>query len=115
MNYANPILICDENEEFRILLRDILTRNGFFHVIEAGHSSEAIDYLNSKDDFFVMIDSKIAGDEIIQHLRKQKNFLVYSDKSEVKTTNLAVKLGVNHVVSHPLTSRKLMEKIGSLL
>jgi DNA-binding NtrC family response regulator len=115
MNYANPILICDENEEFRILLRDMLTRNGFFHVIEAARLQEAIDYLSSKNDFFVLLDSKITGDEIISQLHRQKNFLIYADKSEARTTGLAVKLGVQHVVSYPLTSKKLMEKIASLL
>lgn len=115
MNYANTILICEENEEFRILIRDMLTRNGFFHVIEAARSQEAVEYLNSKEDFFVLMDSKIAEDEILHYLKRQKNFLIYANKSGEKATNLAVKLGVHHLVSYPLTSRKLMDKINSLL
>jgi DNA-binding response OmpR family regulator len=115
MNYANPILICDDNEEFRILIRDMLNRNGFFHVIEAALPSEALDYLKTRDDYFVLIDSRIAGEEIIQYLSLKKKFLIFSDKSKTKTMSLAVKLGVDHVLSYPLTSRKLIEKIESLL
>jgi DNA-binding NtrC family response regulator len=115
MNYANPILICDENEEYRILLRDMLTRNGFFHVIEASNAIEAIQYFKSKDDYFVLLDAKVVREELIQYLRKQKEFLIFADKSDSKTSYLAAKLGVQHIVSYPLHTRKLIEKIFSLL
>jgi CheY-like chemotaxis protein len=57
MNLSNPILICDENEEFRILVRDMLTKNGFFHVLEALNSTEAAELLKNKNDFWSPIKS----------------------------------------------------------
>ncbi len=115
MNYSNPILICDENEEFRALIRDMLTKNGFFHVIEASNSNEAIDIINGKNDFFVLIEAKVLSSEIYLQLESQKNFIVFADVHEEATQILSARLGVSHIMSYPLHSRKLIDKINSLL
>ena len=113
MNYANPILICDENEEFRILIRDMLTRNGFFHILEASDKCEAIEYLIENEDFFVLVDAKLLGEELMHHLRKQKEFIIFANKAEANTATLAAKLGVERILSYPVHSRKLMEKLNT--
>lgn len=115
MNFSNPILICDENEEFRILIRDMLTKNGFFHVIETSGTQEAIEYLRNKKEYLVLVDSKVLNSGLIESLMKQKNFLVFAESSESKTISLAARLGVNHILSYPTHSRKLMKKINSLI
>lgn len=115
MNLSNPILICDENEEFRILIRDMLTKNGFFHVIEAVNSQEACEHLNNKNDYFVIIEAKAINSEVNSVLKKQKNFIVFADNSDANTVLLAAKLGVEHVMSYPFHSKKLIDKINSLL
>jgi DNA-binding NtrC family response regulator len=115
MNLSNPILICDEKEEFRVLIRDMLTKNGFFHVFEAASSEEAKELLNNKNDFFVIIESRAINKEIHDLLGKQKNFIIFADHSDPKTFLLCTQLGVNHVMSYPFHSRKLIEKINSLI
>ena len=115
MNFSNPILICDENEEFRILIRDMLTKNGFFHVLEASSTEEAMQILNEKHDFFVLIQSKALTAEISSILEAQKNFIVFADNQDERTTTLGARLGVHHIMSFPFHSRKLMDKINSLL
>ena len=115
MNFSNPILICDENEEFRILIRDMLTKNGFFHVLEASNTEEAIQILKEKHDFFVLIESKALTSEISSILEAQKNFIVFADNQDERTITLGVRLGVHHIMSYPIHARKLMDKINSLL
>ena len=58
MNFSNPILICDENVEFRILVRDMLTKNGFFHIVEASNENEAREVLSNKKEL-VAIKSQL--------------------------------------------------------
>ncbi len=115
MNLSNPILICDENEEFRILIRDMLTKNGFFHVLEAVNGIEATDILKNKNDFFVIIEAKAIDQEMNLILKKQKNFIVFAENSLAETVLLSAKLGVEHVMSYPFHSRKLIDKINSFL
>lgn len=115
MNFSNPILICDENEEFRILIRDMLTKNGFFHVVEAANAHEAMNLLKERKDYFVLLDSKITGSEILSVVKMQKDFIIFTDKDDEKTVSLAASLGVNHLMSYPFHSRKLLDKINSLL
>jgi DNA-binding NtrC family response regulator len=115
MNFSNPILICDENEEFRILVRDMLTKNGFFHVLEAATAEEATEVLKDKKGYFVLIESKALNPEVSDTLKRQKNFIIFADNSDAKTVLLAAQMGVEHVMSYPFHSRKLIDKINSLL
>jgi CheY-like chemotaxis protein len=115
MNLSNPILVCDENEEFRILIRDMLTKNGFFHVLEAVNSDEAVEILKDKNGYFVIIEAKALTQEVNLALQKQKNFIVFADNSDSNAVLLSAKLGVNHVMSYPFHSRKLIDKINSLI
>ena len=115
MNFSNPILICNQNEEFRILIRDMLMKNGFFHVMEASSLEEAKVYLNLKNDYFVLIDSQFLSSEVTVELFKQKDFLIFADNSDPKTLTMAAKLGVHRILSYPLHSRKLMHKMNSLI
>lgn len=115
MNFSNPILICDENEDFRILITDMLTKNGFFHILEATSSSEIIEILNKKIDLFILIEAKALTLQIISLLERQRNYIIFAENKDASTLNLAAKLGVNHIMSYPFNSRKLIEKINSLL
>jgi CheY-like chemotaxis protein len=115
MNFSNPILICDENPEFRFLLRDMLTKNGYFHVLEASHAQEALEILRVKKDYFVLIEAKELSSEVSSALLSQKNFIVFAENHNPLTLTLSAKLGVEHVMTYPFHSRKLMEKINSLI
>ena len=115
MNYSNPILICDENEEFRILIREMLTRNGFFHILEATSGQEAEEILKKKKDYFILIDAKEVTSPLTEILHQKKQYLIFADSGESDTLALAARLGVNHIVSYPLHSQKLMDKILSFL
>lgn len=115
MNYANPILICDENEEFRILIRDMLTKNGFFHVLEAASASEAKNYLEDKKEYFLLVHAKALSSDLLNSLSQRKSFIVFSHVEDERTVTLSARLGVEHFMSYPFHSKKLLEKIKRLL
>jgi DNA-binding NtrC family response regulator len=112
MNLSNPVLICNENEEFRILIRDILTKNGFFHIMEASSVTEARSHLEEKRNFFVLLDSKLFTRDMFDLLKKQKDYLVFVNNLEPETLRITSKIGLNRILSYPIYSRKIMNKIG---
>jgi DNA-binding NtrC family response regulator len=114
MNHSNPVLICDETEEFRILIRDMLTKNGFFHIMEASTPKEVLSYLKLKNNFLVLIDSKLFSQEILTFLNRQKDFLFFINDSDEKAVQITSRVGLKRIISHPLHSRKLMNKINSI-
>lgn len=114
MNFSNPILICDENEEFRILIRDMLTKNGFFHVVEANNSYEAANFLRERKDYFVLLAAKEVSQEIESLIKIQKNYIIFSEKNHDHSVSLSVRFGVDHLMTFPFHSRKLIDKIISL-
>jgi DNA-binding NtrC family response regulator len=115
MNFSTPILICDENEEFRILLREMLTKNGYFHIVEASTEVEALGHLGSRTGLLVLVNGALASNSLLEKVRTQRDFVVFADPSETLGQTLAMRLGVAHVISYPVHSRKLLEKFNSLL
>ncbi len=114
MNFSTPILICDENEEFRILLREMLTKNGYFHIVEASNEAEAMGHLGSRTGFLVLVNGAFASDSLLEKVRSQRDFVIFADPAESLGQSLAMRLGVAHVMSYPVHSRKLLEKFNSL-
>lgn len=115
MNFTKPILICDENEEFRILVRDMLTKNGFFHIVEASKSEEALTILKKQTNHFVLINAHELNLALTEELSKQGNYLVMANNNSPETLTLSARLGVNSILSFPFHSKKLIDKINTLI
>jgi CheY-like chemotaxis protein len=113
MNLALPFLICDENEEVRLLIKTMLSKHGYFHLLEAQNTLEALQSLNEKQ--FLLIHKKLINDEMKIILAKRKNFIIFSPSQEQETIDMAAHFGVKHVVSFPYSSKSLVEKINSLV
>lgn len=114
MNYANPVLICNEDEEFRILIRDMLTKNGYFYVLEAMNSQESLHYLKENPECFLLLEAKILDPSLLQELVDKKKYIVFVHNTDIKTPLLSARLGIEHLMSYPFHSNKLIEKINSL-
>ena len=113
MNLSIPIMICDENEDIRLLLKEMLTRHGYFHLVEA-HSSEEVLQLMTPEQF-VLIHYNLINGKIKNMLSHRRNFLIISQSDAVEIINLAAIFGVKHIISFPYTSKGLVEKINELL
>lgn len=113
MNLSIPILIADEHEEIRLLQREMLTKHGFFHVVEA-HSQEEVDQL-IEDNQFIIIHKNMLNDRLMRRIVKTKNFLVVCQTDDQETLTLAAYFGVKHLISFPYSARSLVERINLLL
>ena len=115
MNLSNPILISDRSEDFRALLRDMLTKHGFFHVLEAANEEETIHLISQeKKPVFILIQQDVLNAALIEILSKRKDFIVIGQPDQPQTVALAARLGVKHILNFPFSSLILLEKINSI-
>jgi DNA-binding NtrC family response regulator len=112
MNLSIPILICDQNEEIRTLLKNMLTKYGYFHLHEAQNSEEVIDNIN--ESHFVIIHKSLINPEIKEILLRRNKFLITSPTLDEETIHLSAIFGVQNIISFPYSSKSLFEKISSL-
>ena len=113
MNLSVPIIICDENDDIRLILKEMLTKHGYFHIVEAHSSQEMLQLIS--DEQFVLIHKNLMNDQIKKILSQRNNFLIIAQQDSTEMLNLAAHFGVNHLISFPYTSKALVEKINMLL
>jgi DNA-binding NtrC family response regulator len=115
MNLDYPIIIFHDNEEFRVLLREMLTKNGFFHLFEANTQDDLEQFLIEKKDHLILIDSSMLSERIVSILKNQKNYLIFTDKMNNNTPVIAASHGIEKVITFPITSHRLIQKICSFV
>jgi CheY-like chemotaxis protein len=113
MNLSNPIIICDENDEIRLLIKEMLTKHGYFHLMEAHSSQEVLQFLS--DEQFLIIHKNLLNETIKKLLLQRENYLIVAQNDEAETVNLAAVFGVKHLISFPYSSKSLVERINTLL
>jgi DNA-binding NtrC family response regulator len=112
MKLSTPILIADEHEEIRVLQREMLARNGFFHLVEAHNTFEITQLLD--DEHFLIIHCDLLNEEICKILSQKKHFLVVAQTDDERTVKLAALFGVHRLISFPYSARILVDKINSI-
>ena len=110
-----PIIICEEREEISAVLRDMLTKHGFFHLFEFRDEREMLNIIDNDDRQFLLLNSKFISQNIQKIIYNRKNFLIFSQPDDEKTIHFANIYGVNHILSFPYSSKVLIEKIGQLM
>lgn len=116
MRHSLPIFLCSSNEDFRALIREMLGKNGFFHILEAGSIHETQDLLKvHTENALTIIQGDLLNDEITKRLKKNGQFIVLSQTDNDESILKAAVLGVEHFLSFPFSSRHLMEKIDQLI
>lgn len=115
MNLSMPIIIYEEREEISAVLRDMLTKHGFFHLFEFRDEKEMMDVIDSEDRQFLILNSKFISSKLQKIISKRRNFLIFSQPDDEKTIHLANIYGVDHILSFPYSSKVLIEKIGQLM
>lgn len=113
MNLSIPIIICDENEEVRLLIKEMLIKHGFFHLVEA-HTNEEVAQLTTTNHF-IIIHKKLLGGILREQILRAKNYLIVAQNDDEETVKLSAIYGVKHLISFPYTSKSLVDKITSLL
>lgn len=112
------VLVIDDNEDMRMLVRDILETAGL-NVNEAGNVQEGWDCICSTPPHLVISDIHMppdSGFDLIQKmkvlgLKEEIPVIVLSGLNDMKTIHTALSLGVNDFVIKPFSAKTLLNKI----
>jgi len=112
MNYSQPFFICHENEDFRALLREMLTKLGYYHILEISSQSRLLESLhgNKKAPFYI-IQGELLNEDISKYFQKKNDLIIISQSQAPKMLSLSAQFGVSRLLSFPFSSQILAKKI----
>lgn len=117
---AIKVLMVDDEERMRKLVKDFLTIKGY-RVLEAGDGEEAIDiFFKEKDISLVILDvmmPKMDGWEVCKTIRRysQVPIIMLTARSEERDELLGFELGVDEYISKPFSPKILVARVGAIL
>jgi DNA-binding NtrC family response regulator len=112
MDQSAPIIICDQNEDFRLLLREMLSRHGFFHVLETSSSQSLLEAIsNEKRSPFVLVQGGLIDASILPILSTSENFIIIAQSDDDAIVPLVARFGVKRFLGLPFSSQRLLEKL----
>ena len=114
------ILMVDDEERMRKLIKDFLTRPDF-QVVEAGDGEAAIDiFFNDKNIDLVILDvmmPKMDGWEVLETIRKysQVPVIMLTAKAEERDELRGFQLGVDEYITKPFSPKILVARVEAIL
>ena len=114
------ILIVDDSPQIRKSLRDILEKNQFSVVGEAGSGTEAIKQFSLLSPDVIMLDiimPQLGGIETLRMLRslnKNVKVIMVSALDSLDRVKECMKAGANHYILKPFEETKVIEIIRKL-
>ena len=115
------ILIVDDEEEIRNLIKDFLVKDNF-EVYQASNGREALDKLSEKERMFdlVILDIMMPGMdglEVIKTIRKTSNIPVIflTSKNEEIDKVLGLEIGADDYITKPFNPREMVARIKAVL
>jgi hypothetical protein len=109
---SKTLLICHQNEFYRNLIADMLSRLGFYHILEIESAAihNLIEIFANNKDVFLLIQSKQINNLNLSFLMKQ-NFLILEDGSKSLTLDQSIRFGHERILTFPFTSNDLNTSI----
>ena len=117
---AIKVLMVDDEERMRKLVKDFLTIKGY-RVLEAGDGEEAIDiFFKEKDISLVILDvmmPKMDGWEVCREIRKNSKvpIIMLTARSDERDELLGFDLGVDEYISKPFSPKILVARVEAIL
>ncbi len=114
------ILVVDDEQRMRKLVRDFLVKNNF-DVVEAGDGEEALDkFYDDKDIALIILDvmmPKMDGWSVTKEIRKYSEvpIIMLTAKSDEKDELLGFESGVDEYVSKPFSPKVLVARVEAIL
>ena len=117
------ILVVDDYNTMRRIIRNLLKQLGFEHVDEAAHGGEAIIKLREKAFGLVISDwnmEPVTGMELLKQVRadeKLKNlpFIMVTAESKPENVIAAKQAGVSNYIVKPFNAETLKTKMSSVI
>ena len=114
------ILVVDDEQRMRKLVRDFLVKKGF-QVLEASNGEEAIDvFFSEKNIELVILDvmmPKMDGWEVCREVRKNSKvpIIMLTARGDERDELLGFDLGVDEYISKPFSPKILVARVEAIL
>ena len=114
------ILVVDDEERMRKLVKDFLTRQGYT-ILEAGDGEKALEVFFDNKDIALMICDvmmpKLDGWGVVREIRQYSDvpIMMLTAKGEEQDELQGFKLGVDEYISKPFSTKVLVARVGALL
>lgn len=116
----NVILVVDDEQRMRKLIKDFLTKQGF-RVLEAADGEEAVDvFLENKDIVLVILDvmmPKMDGWEVCREIRQYSKvpIIMLTARGAEADELRGFELGVDEYIAKPFSPKILVARVQALL
>jgi DNA-binding response OmpR family regulator len=120
MAKAKKILIVDDEDTLRELVRNELEHNGF-EVVEAPGGAEALSFLVGNEVDLVILDIKmpgLGGLDVLQRIREDdlaRKVIMLTGVGELKIARESLQLGASDFMSKPFDMSNLLSCINRVL
>lgn len=114
------ILVVDDEERMRKLVRDFLVRQGYL-VYEAADGEEAVDiFLKEKDLSLILLDvmmPKMDGWQVCREIRQYSTIpiVMLTARADERDELLGFELGVDEYISKPFSPKILVARVEAIL
>ncbi len=116
----HKILVVDDEERMRKLVRDFLVREGYV-VIEAGDGEQALNMYDTNPDLsLVILDvmmPKMDGFEVARYIRRQSNLpiIMLTAKADESDELNGFEIGVDEYIAKPFSPKILVARVGAVI
>jgi two-component system, chemotaxis family, chemotaxis protein CheY len=111
------IVIAEDSQFMRSLLKDILTPKGY-EVVEAANGREAIEKVQSEKPDLLLLDiimPEMDGLEVLKKLKNSVPVVVISAVGQEKMVDEAKALGAAEYIIKPFEDKKVLEVVSKML
>lgn len=123
VNKDMSILVVDDFNTMRRIVRSLLKQLGFNNVDEAVDGDDALSKISAKDYALVLSDWNMepkSGIELLREVRQSEKhksmpFILITAESKVKNIVEAKKAGVNQYIVKPFNAKTLKEKLSTVI
>ena len=116
----NKILVVDDEERMRKLVRDFLVKEGY-EVVEASDGEEALEcFYEDKEWALILLDvmmPKLNGFEVLQEIREHSKVpvIMLTAKSGEEDELQGFSLGVDEYIAKPFSPKILVARVGAVI
>ncbi len=114
------IMIVDDEDRMRKLVRDFLTKEGYL-VIEAANGEEAVDlFFSQKDIALLLLDvmmPKMDGWQVVREIRQYSKvpIIMLTARGDERDELMGFDLGVDEYISKPFSPKILVARVNAVL
>lgn len=117
------IMIADDLQVMRRLLKSSLSKAGFQEIIEASNGEELLKKLDEVPPDIVICDwdmPRLTGIDVLRHLRSHDDykdipFIMVTAMSEAEQVKEAIEAGINGYIIKPIKPELFVNKVKQLL